>query len=209
MPSAPSRSRCATAGGGSSSTGSLREEVLPKNILMIGPTGVGKTEIARRLAKLAECAVPEGRGDEIHRGRLCRPRRRADRARSRRGRDRPGARAQAQGRAGARAARRRGARARCAGRRQCQRRDARILPQEAARRRAQRQGNRDRDAVVRQRHADVRDPGHAGRADGRDLDRRHLRQDGRPQQDAAADGRRTRTRSSSTRNPTSCWTPTS
>ncbi|MDR3518745.1 MAG: ATP-dependent protease ATPase subunit HslU [Azospirillaceae bacterium] len=32
----------------------LREEVLPKNILMIGPTGVGKTEIARRLAKLAQ-----------------------------------------------------------------------------------------------------------------------------------------------------------
>src|SRR6187402_110681 len=33
--------------------GSLREEVLPKNILMIGPTGIGKTEISRRLAKLA------------------------------------------------------------------------------------------------------------------------------------------------------------
>lgn len=32
----------------------MRDEVLPKNILMIGPTGVGKTEIARRLAKLAE-----------------------------------------------------------------------------------------------------------------------------------------------------------
>ncbi|TLP47087.1 ATP-dependent protease ATPase subunit HslU [Cohaesibacter sp. CAU 1516] len=32
---------------------SLKEEVLPKNILMIGPTGVGKTEISRRLAKLA------------------------------------------------------------------------------------------------------------------------------------------------------------
>ncbi len=32
----------------------LREEVLPKNILMIGPTGVGKTEIARRLSKLAQ-----------------------------------------------------------------------------------------------------------------------------------------------------------
>ncbi|GGG16180.1 MULTISPECIES: ATP-dependent protease ATPase subunit HslU [Rhizobium] len=32
---------------------SLRDEVMPKNILMIGPTGVGKTEISRRLAKLA------------------------------------------------------------------------------------------------------------------------------------------------------------
>ncbi len=32
----------------------IREEVMPKNILMIGPTGVGKTEIARRLAKLAD-----------------------------------------------------------------------------------------------------------------------------------------------------------
>ena len=30
----------------------LREEIIPKNILMIGPTGVGKTEIARRIAKL-------------------------------------------------------------------------------------------------------------------------------------------------------------
>ena len=33
--------------------GAMREEVMPKNILMIGPTGVGKTEISRRLAKLA------------------------------------------------------------------------------------------------------------------------------------------------------------
>jgi ATP-dependent HslUV protease ATP-binding subunit HslU len=33
----------------------LAEEILPKNILMIGPTGVGKTEIARRLARLAGC----------------------------------------------------------------------------------------------------------------------------------------------------------
>ncbi|MFL2890059.1 MAG: ATP-dependent protease ATPase subunit HslU [Pelagibacteraceae bacterium] len=35
-------------------TDEMREEVLPKNILMIGPTGVGKTEISRRLSKLAE-----------------------------------------------------------------------------------------------------------------------------------------------------------
>ena len=34
----------------------IRDEVAPKNILMIGPTGVGKTEIARRLAKL--CRAP-------------------------------------------------------------------------------------------------------------------------------------------------------
>mgnify|MGYP003349832739 CR=1 FL=1 len=32
----------------------LRQEITPKNILMIGPTGVGKTEIARRLARLAQ-----------------------------------------------------------------------------------------------------------------------------------------------------------
>src|SRR5437667_2837831 len=33
----------------------VAEDILPKNILMIGPTGVGKTEIARRLARLAGC----------------------------------------------------------------------------------------------------------------------------------------------------------
>src|SRR6266702_564704 len=40
-------------------TEALREEVLPKNILMIGPTGVGKTEISRRLAKLAQAPFLE------------------------------------------------------------------------------------------------------------------------------------------------------
>ena len=35
----------------------LQEEIHPKNILMIGPTGVGKTEIARRLAKLAKACL--------------------------------------------------------------------------------------------------------------------------------------------------------
>jgi ATP-dependent HslUV protease ATP-binding subunit HslU len=32
----------------------IREEIVPNNIILIGPTGVGKTEIARRLAKLAD-----------------------------------------------------------------------------------------------------------------------------------------------------------
>src|SRR3979490_2271381 len=35
-------------------TPELAEEIIPKNIIMIGPTGVGKTEIARRLARLAD-----------------------------------------------------------------------------------------------------------------------------------------------------------
>jgi ATP-dependent HslUV protease ATP-binding subunit HslU len=35
-------------------SGDMKDEILPKNILMIGPTGVGKTEIARRLARLAQ-----------------------------------------------------------------------------------------------------------------------------------------------------------
>ena len=48
----------------------LRDEIAPKNIIMIGPTGVGKTEIARRLAKLAAVALSEDRGHQVHRGGL-------------------------------------------------------------------------------------------------------------------------------------------
>src|SRR6266576_1987588 len=47
-------------------TGSLREEVLPKNSLMIGPTGVGKTEIARRLAKLAGAPLIKVEATKFH-----------------------------------------------------------------------------------------------------------------------------------------------
>ena len=54
MPSEPWPSRCAIAGAASSPPEALREEITPKNILMIGPTGVGKTEISRRLARLAK-----------------------------------------------------------------------------------------------------------------------------------------------------------
>ena len=62
----------------------IRDEVYPKNILMIGPTGVGKTEISPPPGQARQGAVPQGRGDQVHRGRLRRPRRRADRARPRR-----------------------------------------------------------------------------------------------------------------------------
>ena len=51
----------------------LRDEIAPKNIIMIGPTGVGKTEIARRLAKLTASPFSEDRGHQIHRGGLRRP----------------------------------------------------------------------------------------------------------------------------------------
>ena len=55
-------------------TPELAEEIIPKNIIMIGPTGVGKTEIARRLGKAGELAIPESRGLEVHRSRLRGPR---------------------------------------------------------------------------------------------------------------------------------------
>ena len=83
----------------------LREEVLPKNILMIGPTGVRQDRDFPPSRQARRRAVPQGRGDQVHRGRLCRPRRRADRARPRRDRHRVDARAQAQGRPGARRSR--------------------------------------------------------------------------------------------------------
>src|SRR3972149_5796319 len=38
----------------------IRDEISPNNIILIGPTGVGKTEIARRLAKLAGAPLGEG-----------------------------------------------------------------------------------------------------------------------------------------------------
>ena len=58
-PSAPWPSPCATAGGATQLPAELRQEVTPKNILMIGPTGVGKTEIARRSGQAGQRAVPE------------------------------------------------------------------------------------------------------------------------------------------------------
>src|SRR3982074_3761652 len=43
----------------------ISREILPKNILMIGPTGVGKTEIARRLARLWGAPLLQGGGSEV------------------------------------------------------------------------------------------------------------------------------------------------
>src|ERR1700684_3418959 len=43
----------------------LRQEITPKNILMIGPTGVGKTEIARRLARLAKGPFIKVQGTKV------------------------------------------------------------------------------------------------------------------------------------------------
>ena len=72
----------------------MRSEITPKNILMIGPTGVGKTEIARRLAQAGRRAVHQGRGHQVHRSRLCRQGRRQHRARPGRSGGEAGARAQ-------------------------------------------------------------------------------------------------------------------
>src|SRR6202008_4092215 len=45
-------------------TPELAEDIMPKNILMIGPTGIGKTEIARRLARLAGCPFVQVEGSK-------------------------------------------------------------------------------------------------------------------------------------------------
>ena len=153
----------------------LREEVLPKNILMIGPTGVGKTEIARRLARLAGAPflkVEATKFTEVgYVGRdveqIVRDLVEIAIAQTRE-RKRKDVQARAQ-----QAAEDRvldalvGANASAS--------TKETFRRKLARRRTQRQGDRDRGAGLR-RHAAVRHSRHAGRADGRDLDRRYFRQ---------------------------------
>ena len=146
-------------------TGSLREEVMPKNILMIGPTGVGKTEIARRLAKLANAPFIKveatkftevgyvGRDvEQIVRDLVEVAIGRCASASARMSRRTPSSMPRSA----------------------CSMRwsgplpspaTRRFLPQETPRRRTRRQGNRGRDAIVR-RHAEVRHSRHARRAMG-------------------------------------------
>ena len=141
----------------------LRHEVTPKNILMIGPTGVGKTEISRRLAKLAQAPfikveatkftevgyvgrdVEQMIRDLVEDGiAVLRDIRRED--------------VEA---AGARKGR--GARARRAGRRQRRFGDARELPQEAAGGRTRRSRDRGRALGQHRPGRHVRHSRHAGR----------------------------------------------
>ena len=123
--------------------GDLKEEVLPKNILMIGPDRRRQDRDLAAARQACGRALHQGRGDEVHRGRLRRPRRRFDHPRPRRGGARPRQGDEAQGRARQGREECRGARARRPRRRNLVTRNARDLPQAAARGRAQRQGNRD------------------------------------------------------------------
>ena len=184
-PSARSPSHCATAGAACSSPDAARgsdAEEHPDD----RPDRLGKTEISRRLARLAQRAVPEGRGDQVHRGRLCRPRRRADHPRPRRGRRSAMTRGEKRKDV---AGHRPNSRPRSAS---CDalvgaerlRRDPRRLPQEAARRRTRRQGDRDRGAAGRRRHADCSRFPACPAPHRRDQSRRHLRQGGAADQDA-------------------------
>ena len=157
--------------------GALREEVAPKNILMIGPTGCGKTEISRRLAKLAGAPFLKveatkftevgyvGRDVEqivrdlveIGIGLVKEERRR-----------------QVQAKAHI-AAEERVLDALVGSTASAATRDS--LPPQAARQRARRQGDRGRAAIGRRAgDADVRDPRHARRLGGRDQPLRHVRQ---------------------------------
>ena len=140
----------------------LRAEITPKNILMIGPTGVGKTEIARRLARLADAPfikVEATKFTEVgYVGKdvdsIVRDLAEIAVKQTRESRERQGAHARRGRRRGAhpRRAAAAGPHGRRRERRQ-QQRHAPGLPQEAARAPARRQGDRDRPGRARARRS--------------------------------------------------------
>ena len=84
--SARSRSRCAIAGDGSRCAGDLRDEIAPKNIIMIGAHRRREDRDRAAPREAGPGALHQGRGLEVHRGRLRRSRRRIDHPRSDRAR---------------------------------------------------------------------------------------------------------------------------
>ena len=189
----------------------LREEVLPKNILMIGPTGVGKTEISRRLAKLAGAPflkVEATKFTEV--GYVGRDVEQIVRDLVEIGialmREQ-----QAQGRAGARPSR--PPRSACSTR--WSGAGASPATRESFRKQLRAGELNDKEIEIEvqatgRRHADVRHSRHAGRADGRHLDRRHFRQARRrPHQDTARHGAGFARHPGQRGKPTSCSTTTS
>ncbi len=137
----------------------LRDEIAPKNIIMIGPTGRREDRDLAPPRQARAGAVPQGRGLEVHRGRLRRPRRRVDHPRPDRARDQHGeGGGEGEGPARARASSPRSACSTCCCRR---------VPSGIASRRRRRRGSRRRDAG----HAREAPP-HAARGQARRPHRR-------------------------------------
>ena len=130
----------------------MRDEIAPKNIMLIGPTGVGKTEIARRLARLAGAPFVKVEASKFTEVGYVGPRRRLDGARPGRDRGVDAARRGARARAPARARERRGAAARraaaagAAHARRARRRRRRRRRRRCRHRRARRRARRRRRA---------------------------------------------------------------
>ncbi len=155
----------------------MRHEITPKNILMIGPDRRRQDRNRAAAGKTGQCAVREGRSDQVHRSRLCRPRRRIHRQGPRRCRHEDDPRAGGRQGARARGRCRRRARAGCLaaeGARDglldrraapaARRRDPPEAAQAAARGRPRRTRDRNRAARAARRRGNHGAPRHGGDA---------------------------------------------